>query len=366
MASKRDQTSSLKCLQEGVTMNNRKDEHVKLALKHHGKETKSDFDDLRFVYDALPKIDVSDVSLETNIENIVLESPFYINAMTGGSEKTKLINEKLAEVAKATNIAMASGSLSAALKDEKQNASFRVIRDVNKEGLVFANIGAEYTLKEAQQAIKILDADVLQIHINIIQELVMPEGDRTFKHWSDNIKEIVEGVNVPVIVKEVGSGMSESTISRLVELGVKNIDVSGKGGTNFALIENDRRQKQEYDYLINFGQSTVISLLEANKHSNVNILASGGIRNPLDIVKCLSLGANAVGVSGLILNSVMNEGVEETIKLVESYKHELKVIMTILGCSTISELRNIPIVITNDVRDWMLARDMDYTQYAKR
>lgn len=346
---------------------NRKDEHVKLALKHHNTNSNSDFDNVRFVYDALPTLDVSDVSLKTTIDSITLDAPIYINAMTGGSEKTKAINEKLAEVASATNIPIASGSLSAALKDSKHEESFAVLRSKNKDGVVFANIGAEYTLEAAQKAIDIVDADILQIHINIVQEIVMPEGDRTFKQWEYNIKEIVEGVSIPVIVKEVGSGMSEKTISRLKNIGVNNIDVSGRGGTNFALIENDRRVNQDYDYLINFGQSTVISLMEAQQHvDHVNILASGGVRNPLDVIKSLALGAKAVGMSSFILNSVMNDGVDETIEIIESFKVQLRSIMTILGCSTIEELKHTDLIISGEVRDWMEARNLDYKHFANR
>ncbi len=346
---------------------NRKDEHVELALKHHGTQKVSDFDDVHFVYNALPKVDVEDVSLESTFGKITLKTPFYINAMTGGSAKTRDINDMLSQVASRTNIAIASGSISAALKDSDHIPSFEIMRSNNPNGLVFANIGAEYSLEKAKEAISIVQADVLQIHINILQEIVMPEGDRKFKHWKDNIKEIVSGVDIPVIVKEVGSGMSRQTIKELKSLGVVYIDVSGSGGTNFTQIENDRREKKEYAYLQSFGQSTVISLLEAQGYvDNTNILASGGIRNPLDIVKALALGAKAVGMSGLILNSVMNDGVEETVKMIEDWKYEIKSILTILGCSTINDLRSCDLVILGSTKEWAELRNIDIKALASR
>ena len=222
-------------------MNNRKDEHVELAKKMYEDNSKSDFDNLKFVYNSLSQISLADVDLKTMVANLEMDYPFFINAMTGGSEKTKLINEQLAYIAKETNIAMASGSLSAALKDEGGKDSFKVIRDINKEGLIFANIGAEYSKAKANKTIDILDADALQIHLNVIQELIMPEGDRDFSNWLNNIEEIIKEVSIPVIVKEVGFGMSRETIKQLVDVGVKSVDISGFGGTNFASIENSRR-----------------------------------------------------------------------------------------------------------------------------
>ncbi len=296
-----------------------------------------------------------------------MDYPIFINAMTGGSAKTKIINEDLAKVAKATKLAIASGSLSAALKDESLKDSFKVIRDNNKKGIVFANLGAEHDFLNAQAAIEILKADALQIHLNVIQELVMPEGDRDFSIWLSNIKEIKSKAKIPIIVKEVGFGMSRETIEKLLEVKVDAIDVSGFGGTNFAKIENYRRKSHDYSYLNNFGQSTVISLLEAQAFINkTSIIASGGIRNPLDVVKSLALGAKAVGISGLILNHLLEFGVDSTIELINNWKKELKVIMTILGVENIEQLREVDLIILDDVKTWCQARNIDYRSFANR
>lgn len=341
-------------------MTSRKDEHVKLAEMFFEEPRVSDFDNVRFVHHSFPEMAVDDVDISTSFAGFTVGQPFFINAMTGGSEKTKIINEKLAVVARETCLPIASGSLSVAIKNPSLVDSFEIIRKVNPKGLVFANLGAGHNVENAKKAIDILEADALQIHCNVVQEIIMPEGDRDFSNWLSNIEKIVKAVEVPVIVKEVGFGMSRKTIKELKDIGVKTIDISGSGGTNFAKIENYRRSKYKYDYLENFGQSTVISLLEAQEFiKNTDIIASGGIRHPLDIVKALALGAKAVGVAGVFLNMVLNDGVEKTIENINNWKIEIASIMTILGKSKVSELVNTDMVLFNEVREWCLARRID-------
>lgn len=345
-------------------MINRKDEHVQLALDQYDDLRINDFDNLKFIYNALTSTNPSDVDISVKLDTLEMSSPFYINAMTGGSEKTKEINRDLAEIAKATNIAIASGSLSAALKNNDLRDSFSIMRDVNPEGLMFANIGAEYSLDKALEAIDILKADALQIHINLVQELVMPEGDRSFDFWIDNISDIVNNVDIPVIVKEVGFGMSRETVEKLKTVNVMNIDISGSGGTNFASIENNRRTKKDYYYLEDFGLSTVNSLLDNQNYiEELNIIASGGVRNALDIVKALSLGAKAVGISGLILSSLMTDGKSETIELINNLKNEIKVIMSILDCKNIADLKYTNIVFFNKVKEFMENRNINMMSF---
>ncbi len=341
-------------------MTNRKDDHVKLAEMFFEEPRPSDFDNIRFVHHSFPEMAVDEVDISTSFAGFTLGQPFFINAMTGGSEKTKAINEKLAIVARETKLPIASGSLSAAIKDPSLIDTFKIIRKVNPYGLVFANLGAGHDVENAKKAIDILEADALQIHCNVVQEIIMPEGDRDFSNWLSNIEKIVKVVEVPVIVKEVGFGMSKKTIKELKDIGVKTIDISGSGGTNFAKIENYRRSRYKYDYLENFGQSTVISLLEAQDFiKDTDIIASGGIRNPLDIVKALALGAKAAGLAGAFLNMLLNDGVEKTIENINHWKEEIASIMTILGKRKVSELINADIVVFNEVREWCLARGID-------
>ena len=346
---------------------NKKDDHVYLAEKFHIEPRTSDFDNLRFVYHSFPEMSLDEANIKTSFAKFTMDNPFFINAMTGGSDKTKEVNEKLATVARQANLAIASGSLSVAIKDSSVVDSFEVIRKVNPDGLIFANLGAEHTVETAKRAIEILDANALQIHCNVLQELIMPEGDRDFSNWLKSIEQIVKHIDVPVIVKEVGFGMSRETIKQLKDIGVKTIDISGAGGTNFAKMENYRRDANKYDYLEDFGQSTVVSLLEAQPFiKNTDIIASGGIRNPLDIVKALSLGAKAVGISGLILQMVVNLGVEETIQEINIWKKDIALIMTLLGKRTIGELTNTDLLIVHDVKEWCLARGIPYEDFANR
>src|SRR5699024_4546940 len=155
--------------------------------------------------------------------------------------------------------------------------------------------------------------------------------DRSFVNWLKNIEKIVAHLEVPVIVKEVGFGMSRETIQSLIHIGVKAVDVSGKGGTSFTQIENARRKKKELDFLADWGQSTVISLLESiDLQDNIECLASGGVRESLDIVKSLCLGAKSVGIAGTILSLLLQHGVEKTIEQLQQWENELKLLYTLL------------------------------------
>ncbi|MCO6016904.1 type 2 isopentenyl-diphosphate Delta-isomerase [Carnobacterium divergens] len=346
---------------------NRKNEHVEIAEKFFNKPKQSDYDALAFVHHSFPEMAVNDVDIRTSFLDFHLSSPFYINAMTGGSEKTEKINAQLAQVAAATGVAIASGSQSAALKDPSVTNSFKVLRQYNPTGLIFANLGADHSVENALRAIDMLQANAIQLHVNAPQELIMPEGDRDFHHWLTSIETVVKQVDVPVIVKEVGFGMSRNTLSLLNEIGVETVDLSGRGGTNFAAIENVRRASHSLDFLENWGQSTIVSLLEAQPFlTKMNLLASGGVRNSFDIIKSLSLGAKAVGASGFFLHSILNDGVDSTIQTIENWQEELKLMMTLLGKKTLPELQETDLIISGSVRDWCLAREIDYQQFAKR
>ena len=275
----------------------RKNEHVEIAMAQ-SDAPQSDFDRVRFVHHSIPNINVDEVDLTSRTTDFDMTYPIYINAMTGGSEWTKQINAKLAVVARETGLAMAVGSTHAALRNPKMAESFSIARQTNPEGIIFSNVGADVPVDKAVEAVSLLDAQALQIHVNAPQELVMPEGNREFSTWLDNVAAIVQRVDVPVIIKEVGFGMSKELYKDLIDVGVTYVDLSGKGGTNFVTIENERRSNKDMDYLANWGQSTVESLLESSAYQDsLNVFASGGVRTPLDVVKSLALGAKAVGMS---------------------------------------------------------------------
>ncbi|MBF9314131.1 type 2 isopentenyl-diphosphate Delta-isomerase [Bifidobacteriaceae bacterium NR002] len=360
--------------QASRTIQHRKDEHMKLADEQYSAYANSGFDSVRFMPNALPQVALeevdSSVRVFARVNSSVFESaaaattqataadspataaanwrsPLYINAMTGGSVRAQKVNAQLARVAAKTGVAMASGSLSAALRDGALASTFSVIRSENPRGFVMANVSAGTSASDAMRAVSMLQANALQVHLNAAQELVMPEGDRDFRNWLKNIEQIVrecEAARVPVIVKETGCGMTARDVLRLRDVGVRAVDVSGRGGTNFVAIENARRARDGYSYLADWGLTTVESLIdirkcEALKSNPVEIFASGGVRTPLDVVRALALGASAVGVAGEFLHTLMHEGEDALTQQIADWQEQIRVIMALLGCKTVADLR---------------------------
>lgn len=340
---------------------NRKNQHIHFAEMQYQSASSSGLDDVRFVHQSFSELKTEDINLTTRLDSLSLDYPFFINAMTGGSDKAFVINENLAQIAKETNLAMAVGSVSAALSDPELRDSFKIVRKTNPNGLIISNLGAHHSVENAKRAIDLLEANALQIHVNTPQELVMPEGDRDFTNWLKNIETIVTSIEQPVIVKEVGFGMSKETIQQLLDVGVRIIDVSGRGGTNFINIENERREEKEYDYLLNWGQTTAESLLEAHFYrKQAAFIASGGIRNPLHMLTAFALGARVVGLSGEFLHMVLTTGNEASIKKIESWKQELRALMTLIGATSISTIEKKPIVLSTELTNWCKQRHIDF------
>ena len=199
---------------------NRKDQHVMLASQQYSRESAPDFEETRFVHHSLPQLKVQDVDYSTSVAGLDLQTPFFINAMTGGTEETGRINRVLGILGFLAKIPVASGSVSAAIKDPSVAETFSVIRRENPKGIVFANLGAHHDVENAKRAVDLLEANALQIHVNAPQEILMPEGDRDFSNWLTNIETLVREIEVPVIVKEVGFGMSRETVKQLASVGI--------------------------------------------------------------------------------------------------------------------------------------------------
>lgn len=317
-------------------MINRKDEHIKYALKYQSPY--NSFDDMELIHHSLPDYDLSEIDLHTHFAGRDFEFPFYINAMTGGSEKGRAVNQKLAQIAQATGLVMVTGSYSAALKNPHDDSY--PSKEEFPELLLATNIGIDKPYELGLQTIHEMQPIFLQIHVNLMQELLMPEGEREFRQWEKNLADYATKMPVPVILKEVGFGMDLKTIEMAHKLGIKTVDISGRGGTSFAYIENQRGHNRSY--LDEWGQSTVQTLLNAQPMiDKIEILASGGVRHPLDIVKCLALGAKAVGLSRAILELVEKYSVEEVITIINGWKDDLRLIMCALNCKTIAELRQV-------------------------
>ena len=317
-------------------MINRKDEHIKYTLKYQSPY--NSFDDMELIHHSLPDYDLSEIDLHTHFAGRDFEFPFYINAMTGGSERGRAVNQKLAQIAQATGLVMVTGSYSAALKNPHDNSY--PSKEEFPELLLAANIGIDKPYELGLQTIHEMQPILLQVHVNLMQELLMPEGEREFRQWKENLADYATKMPVPVILKEVGFGMDLKTIEMAHKLGIKTVDISGRGGTSFAYIENQRGHNRSY--LDEWGQSTVQTLLNAQPMiDKIEILASGGVRHPLDIVKCLVLGAKAVGLSRAILELVEKYSVEEVITIINGWKDDLRLIMCALNCKTIAELRQV-------------------------
>lgn len=317
-------------------MINRKDEHIKYALKYQSPY--NSFDDMELIHHSLPDYDLSEIDLHTHFAGRDFEFPFYINAMTGGSEKGRAVNQKLAQIAQATGLVMVTGSYSAALKNPHDDSY--PSKEEFPELLLATNIGIDKPYELGLQTIHEMQPIFLQIHVNLMQELLMPEGEREFRQWKKNLADYATKMPVPVILKEVGFGMDLKTIEMAHKLGIKTVDISGRGGTSFAYIENQRGHNRSY--LDEWGQSTVQTLLNAQPMiDKIEILASGGVRHPLDIVKCLVLGAKAVGLSRAVLELVEKYSIEEVIAIINGWKDDLRLIMCALNCKTITELRQV-------------------------
>lgn len=319
----------------------RKSEHLFLAEKFYS--TNSHNFPFKILKSSLPEMNISDVDLSTTIFNKKIAYPIYINAMTGGSQNTLKINDKLSRLSSELNIPMAVGSMSSFLKYGDiagVKESYAIVRKNNPKGLIFANISAKYSIDDVNNIIDFMSADALQIHVNVLQELAMAEGDREFK-WLNNIEKIVKESPVPVVIKEVGTGMDRSSIKKLIDIGVTNIDVSGQGGTNFINIENERNKDDNMDYLNEFSLTTAESLIEASYFKNVaTIFSSGGIKSPVDVIKSLYLGAEYVGIAGYFLHLVQKNNYEDAVDQAHNFLKNIDFSMTAIGARDIDELRN--------------------------
>lgn len=327
-------------------MTNRKDDHIKYALKYQSPY--NSFDDIELIHSSLPKYNVNDIDLSTHFAGQSFEFPFYINAMTGGSEKGKAVNHKLAQVAQATGIVMVTGSYSAALKNDEDDSY--PTTDLYPDLKLATNIGLDKPLPAAESTIKAMNPIFLQVHVNVMQELLMPEGEREFHMWRSHLKEYVDNIQCPLILKEVGFGMDLQSIKDAYDIGITTVDISGRGGTSFAYIENQRGRDRSY--LNTWGQTTAQSLINAQSMMDkMDILASGGIRHPLDMIKCLVLGAKAVGLSRTVLELVERYPVDDVIAILNSWKEDLRMIMCALNCKKITDLRQVNYILYGQLKE---------------
>ncbi len=306
----------------------RKKDHIRLALAD--KTTLTSLDAYAIDYNSVPRFGLDTLDTSTTICNKKWQFPFFINAITAGGEECNKINQDFMEVSKACGIEFFPGSYSPALKDKNDEAAYPKGYSIN--------LGLDKDPNLILDAIEKTKAQYIQLHTNPLQEIVMPEGDHNFESWLSTLTEVSKKSPIPVILKETGFGMNEETIKLAIDLNLAAVDVSGMGGTNFARIENGRREDKS-TYLENIGYTTAESLeFAAPYRDKIDIIASGGIRNPLDVVKCLALGAKAVGVSKTFLEILVNNGKEALIDEIEKWKKELKFLMILMNAKNIDEL----------------------------
>lgn len=337
---------------------NRKLDHIENTLRLPDGPNSPGFEDIHLIHQALPGIDWDDIDTSQNIWGKTLSFPLIINAITGGPTETEDINRKLSQLAAEYSIGMAVGSQTAALELPTAIPTFKIARIVNPNGLLIANVSANSPYNKALQAVEMIEADALQLHINTAQEIFMEEGDRRFSQLEENIAEIHSRSPVPIIVKEVGFGISKECASKLSSIGIKWIDVGGTGGTNFINIESARSDKSITTSLTSWGIPTVASLLEIKKQNlPIQLIASGGIRNGLDLLKSLALGAVAGAIASSFLKAALKPGTDEISKLVLNVKSDFKKGMLLCGCKTTSELRNIPVITTGFIKEWLDQRN---------
>jgi len=329
------------------------------ALK--GKLRCADFQEVHLVHNSLPELDLSEVNLETRLAGIPMRSPLFINALTGGTPEAYKINRSLARVAREGGFAMAVGSQRVGLQHESAEESFRVVRRENPGGIVWANLGAYADTREARAAVEMIEADGLQIHLNVPQELAMKEGDVSFKGNLARINAVCEALKVPVMAKEVGFGMAAEQARELKEAGVQAIDVGGRGGTNFLNIETRRRDGNTgfSPQLSNYwGIPTAVSLAEvlSSASGEVDVVASGGVNTSLNLAKSLAMGARAAGIAGMAVKILCRFGEKALLRRLQKLERELVRIMVMTGAGELEELRKKPLVVTGFTKEWIRQR----------
>ena len=332
---------------------NRKKENVENYLRTTYKGDTL-LGDVFLYHNSLPELNFEDIDTKSTFLGRIIDYPIIINAMTGGSDFAHEINGELSLLAKEFNIPMAVGSQTIALCEEEGcRESFRIARkNVSEDGIIIANLSGQASLEDAKMALDIVQGDAIQLHLNPARQIVMVDGNRDFKGILKNIETIVKGIDKPVIVKEVGFGISKEVASQLYNVGVRNIDISGSGGTNFIEIENIRYNAMDFSELYSWGVPTALSLIECRElPDDLNIIASGGIRDSIDIVKALVLGGDIVGISGELLMYLLHGGYENAKNYLEKLIYKMKVMMLLLGKENIQELRNSNYKITGKLKD---------------
>jgi isopentenyl-diphosphate delta-isomerase len=359
-----------------MSTSRRKIEHMELCAGQpvEARHTKPGFGDIILVHRALPEIDMDSIDLSATFLGKQLNAPFLIASITGGHPDTTSVNAALAKAAGDLGIGIGVGSQRAAIEHPSQKESFTVVRDNAPDAFVYGNIGAaqvrEYGIETVESLIDMLDADALAVHLNFLQEAIQPEGDRDATGCLEAIENICS-LDVPVIVKETGAGISREDAVMLKKAGVSAIDVGGAGGTSWAGVEVYRAQ-QRSDVLSehlgemfwDFGIPTAASLVECRV--SLPLIATGGVRTGLDIARSVALGADVASAAlPLVAPALADAGAVKN--RLEQMFEELQVAMFLCGCGDLESLKTrCPVVITGKTLEYLTQRGFDTMDRASR
>jgi len=319
----------------------RKIQHIKIVLENDVEPIPSSLDNYRLPYKALPEIDLEKIDTSYNFFNSKLSFPFIVASMTGGAQMAETINRNLALACEQEKVALALGSMRVILKDPDSLKSFDV-RALCPSIPLFANMGLVqlnygYGADEINRLIDTVSADGIFLHVNHMQEAIQPEGDINFEGLLSKLEAIIPKINKPVFIKEVGSGIDYNSAKALYEIGVKWIDVSGQGGTSWTSVEAYRRDDDLGFVFQEIGIPLDKAISAAKTIEGLKIIASGGIRNGLDMAKALILGADMVSAAKPLLQSALNSPDEVALQF-QRWKKELKLAMFACGASDLASL----------------------------
>jgi isopentenyl-diphosphate delta-isomerase len=337
----------------------RKKDGIDIPLQNNvqARTTSTLLEYVRLIHNALPEIDYDEIETSVDFLGHKFKAPLIIDSMTGGTDEATAINGRLGEVAEKYGFAMGLGSQRAGLKSEALAATYSIARKNAPNAFLIANIGGAQLAKglsidEARTIVKMIKANALVIHLNPLQELVQPEGEPRYKGVLGKIAEIAKIIDVPVIVKEVGAGISREVAARLEMAGVSAINVAGAGGTSWAGVEKlradaskDAVKSRLGEMFWDWGIPTAASILDVRKAVRLPIIASGGLRNGLEAAKCIVLGANMAAMAYPFLRAA-SESRESAFAFAEMLLAELKSTMFLVGARNISSLASSRYILT--------------------
>ncbi len=339
--------------EEAPLLERRKDHHLDVVLNEEVGSGGAAVGLGRFTLemDALPELDLEDVDLTTELCGKTLRAPILVGAMTGGTDRAGEVNRTLAKAAARVGVGMALGSQRAMIVKPELAPSFAVKEAAPELPLLFGNVGAvqlNYGVDAAQiqEALEAVGADALNFHLNPLQEAVQPEGDTRFSGLLDKIAEVAQTLDVPVLLKEVGSGISQRTAAKIADLPVDGVETAGTGGTSWAKVESfrgdpDSKQAAVGRRLAGFGVRTADSILHCRRAMGDRVvIGSGGVRTGMDIAVAIALGADAAALAAPLLEAAM-QGEDETVQVLEALIDELKVICFCTGARTALDLRGV-------------------------